>query len=234
MPLKENYFKKIVIAIDGPSASGKSTTARLVAKELGYLHLDTGAMYRAITYFILENKIDIKNIKNLNNILNDVQIKLLQVDNNLQVLLNGKNISDEIRTPLVTSNVSSISSIAEVRTLMVKEQQLIGKDGGIVCEGRDIGTVVFPNAELKIFMVASDIARAKRRLKDFSEQGFEEDVIKIADEIKKRDNLDSSREISPLKKADDAIEIDTTELTIEEQVKYIVEKAKEKINACNN
>ncbi|MEK7819295.1 MAG: (d)CMP kinase [Bacteroidota bacterium] len=232
--MKENYFKKIVIAIDGPSASGKSTTARLVAKELGYLHLDTGAMYRAITYFILENKIDIKNIKNLNNILNDVQIKLLQVDNNLQVLLNGKNISDEIRTPLVTSNVSSISSIAEVRTLMVKEQQLIGKDGGIVCEGRDIGTVVFPNAELKIFMVASDIARAKRRLKDFSEQGFEEDVIKIADEIKKRDNLDSSREISPLKKADDAIEIDTTELTIEEQVKYIVEKAKEKINACNN
>ena len=206
----------------------------MVAKELGYLHLDTGAMYRAITYFILENKIDIKNIKNLNNILNDVQIKLLQVDNNLQVLLNGKNISDEIRTPLVTSNVSSISSIAEVRTLMVKEQQLIGKDGGIVCEGRDIGTVVFPNAELKIFMVASDIARAKRRLKDFSEQGFEEDVIKIADEIKKRDNLDSSREISPLKKADDAIEIDTTELTIEEQVKYIVEKAKEKINACNN
>ena len=157
----------------------------MVAKELGYLHLDTGAMYRAITYFILENKIDIKNIKNLNNILNDVQIKLLQVDNNLQVLLNGKNISDEIRTPLVTSNVSSISSIAEVRTLMVKEQQLIGKDGGIVCEGRDIGTVVFPNAELKIFMVASDIARAKRRLKDFSEQGFEEDVIKIADEIKK-------------------------------------------------
>jgi cytidylate kinase len=216
----------LVIAIDGPAGSGKSTTARLVAKALGYLHVDTGAMYRAITLKILRRGIRPDDDRAIGGILDGTRVELQKTAEGLQVLLDGLDVSKEIRTPEVSRAVSSVSSIKEVRAVMVREQRSMGAGGGIVLEGRDIGTVVFPDADLKIFLVAKPEERARRRLEELRLQGVTSELQTILQEMRERDRLDSTRAESPLRQAEDAVEIDTTGLTVEEQVQRIVELAR--------
>lgn len=223
-------MKKIIIAIDGPAASGKSTTAKLVAERLGYLHIDTGAMYRAMALKVLQEKISPKNISAIQQLTRGTTVRLVSDQHSRAiVLLDGKEVSGEIRMPEVTAIVSAVSAIQDVRSLMVKEQREMGKSGGIVLEGRDIGTVVFPDAQLKIFMKADARKRAQRRLKEFAANSISVSLDDLEQEILERDNIDSHREHSPLKKADDAVVVDTTNLSIEEQVDVIVNKAKERM-----
>ena len=221
--------KKLVIAIDGPAASGKSTTAKLVAAQLGYLHIDTGAMYRAMTLKILRSGIDGFYSKRIEKLVEETHIALQPANGSLRILLDGEDVSEEIRSPEVTTTVSSVSSIRFVREAMVREQRLMGKHGGVVLEGRDIGTVVFPSADVKIFMVASIEARVQRRKRELDAKGQLSDARVLDKEIRQRDEKDSTRDESPLRKADDAIELDTSNMTIEEQVEFIVSKAKERL-----
>lgn len=223
-------MKKIIIAIDGPAASGKSTTAKLVAERLGYLHIDTGAMYRAMALKVLRSNISPSDSAAVARLTTTTSVRLIRTqdaEHKLRVELDGREVSDEIRLPEVTSIVSAVSIVPEVRALMVNEQRAMGSEGGIVLEGRDIGTVVFPNAELKIFMKADSRERARRRVKELEEKGVAVPLEKLEQEIIERDSIDSQRELSPLRKADDAVELDTTKLTIAEQVDFIVTKAKE-------
>ncbi|MBI2429525.1 MAG: (d)CMP kinase, partial [Ignavibacteriales bacterium] len=214
-------MKKIIIAIDGPAASGKSTTAKLVADQLGYLHIDTGAMYRAMALKVLRSKISPTDSASIARLASSTSVRLVHNSENkqkLRVELDGHEVSDEIRLPEVTNIVSPVSTVQEVRALMVKEQRAMGKEGGIVLEGRDIGTVVFPNAELKIFMKADSHERALRRKKELDAKGVAVSLDQLEQEIADRDAIDSQREISPLRKADDAVEVDTTNLAIDQQV----------------
>jgi len=212
-----------IIAIDGPAGSGKSTTAKIVAERLGYTYLDTGAMYRALTYYALENKINPADEKELAEIAEQLPLEFRRIDGGNQVFLNGQDISSQIRTPEVTKNVSEISAHLLVRQAMVAKQKEFGKNGSIVAEGRDTTTVVFPDADLKIYMDASVKERAKRRLLDLSNMGIESDLSEQEQDINRRDKFDSGREHSPLTIAEDAVVIDTTNLTIEKQVDRIVE-----------
>ncbi|MCC7431755.1 (d)CMP kinase [bacterium] len=221
--------KKILIAIDGPAASGKSTTAKLLAKKLNYSYLDTGAMYRAITLKFLEQKIDLENLKKWKKILETTEVFLDYSNGNLEVWLDKVNVTSKIRTPEINNSISEVASMAFVREKMVALQQEIGKNGGWVIDGRDIGTVVFPKAEVKIFMVASVEVRAKRRQKDYENSGLSIPFEQVVSEIKKRDEIDSNREVSPLKQAKDAIVFDTSDLSIEEQVEFLYKKILEKI-----
>jgi cytidylate kinase len=218
-------LKKISIAIDGPAASGKSTTAKLVAKKLKYLHIDTGAMYRAITLKVLDEQINLNDQEKIVQLAQASIIRLEVVDDITKVFLDGSEITQRIRTPLVSRSVSAVSSYKGVRELMVREQQKMASDGGAVLEGRDIGTVVLPKAELKIFMIASVDERARRRKKDLAMAGIESNDQDLIKEIEERDRKDSTREVSPLRKAQDAIELDTSNMTIEEQVDFILERA---------
>ena len=212
-----------VIAIDGPAGSGKSTTAKIVAERLGYTYLDTGAMYRALTYYALENKINPADEKELAEIAEQLPPEFRRIDGGNLVFLNGQDISKDIRTPEVTKNVSEISAHLLVRRAMVAKQKEFGKNGSIVAEGRDTTTVVFPDADLKIYMDASVKERAKRRLLDLSNMGIESDLSEQEQDINRRDKFDSGRQHSPLTIAEDAVVIDTTNLTIEKQVDRIVE-----------
>jgi len=212
-----------VIAIDGPAGSGKSTTAKIVAERLGYTYLDTGAMYRALTYYALENKINPADEKKLAEIAEQLPLEFRRKDGGNLVYLNGQDISSEIRTPEVTKNVSEVSAHLLVRKAMVAKQKEFGMNGSIVAEGRDTTTVVFPDADLKIYMDASVTERARRRLLDLSNMGIESDLGAQEQDICRRDEYDSGREHSPLTRAKDAEVIDTTNLTIEEQVDRIVE-----------
>ena len=212
-----------VIAIDGPAGSGKSTTAKIVAERLGFTYLDTGAMYRALTYYALENKINPADEKKLAEIAEQLPLEFRRIDGGNLVFLNGQDISKEIRTPEVTKNVSEVSAHLLVRRAMVARQKDFGKKGSIVAEGRDTTTVVFPDADLKIYMDASVKERAKRRLLDLSKMGIESDLSEQEQDINRRDEFDSGREHSPLFRAEDAVVIDTTNLTIEKQVERIVE-----------
>ncbi|MFZ1080704.1 MAG: (d)CMP kinase [Candidatus Kryptoniota bacterium] len=211
-------MRKILIAIDGPAGSGKSTTAKLVAQKLGYFYVDTGAMYRAFTLKILRSHIDLSNEKEIVKSAADSDIMFIDNDGKLNVILDGKDVTERIRSEEVTQNVSLISSYQGVRQIMVEKQREIGAKKGCVVDGRDIGTVVFPNADLKFFMTADIMERARRRQAELSASGVELPIVQVVREMKERDMKDSTRENSPLKKADDAIEIDTTNLTIEEQV----------------
>jgi cytidylate kinase len=223
----KDELKKITIAIDGPAASGKSTTAKLVAHKLGYLHIDTGAMYRAITLKALDEKIDLSDKKEIVHLAQTSTVRLEVKDGTTKVFLDGTEVTKRIRTQLVNRSVSTVSSYKGVREVMVHAQQTMAASGGVVLEGRDIGTVVLPKAELKIFMVASVEERARRRKKDLALVGIEANQDDLIKEIDARDQKDSSREASPLRKAADAIELDTSNLTIEEQVNFILERAKE-------
>lgn len=225
--------KKIIIAIDGHSSCGKSTMAKSLAQELGYIYIDSGAMYRVVTLYALRNGL-------INNGLPDTE-KLIEELKNIKItfkwdelvgknttFLNGENVEEEIRRLEVSQNVSPISTIAEVRSEMVKQQRENGKNKGIVMDGRDIGTVVFPNAELKIFMTASPEIRAQRRFDELKQKGLEVDFAEILKNVEGRDQIDSNREVSPLKKAEDALVLDNSNLTREQQLKWTLERVKEK------
>tara|TARA_B100001250_G_scaffold135829_1_gene116203 strand:- start:335 stop:1009 length:675 start_codon:yes stop_codon:yes gene_type:complete len=223
----------MIIAIDGPAASGKSTSAKLLAKELGYLYLDTGAMYRCIAFSILENKIDISNQDSLTKFLKNFEIDLKKTNNNLSFFVNGKNVTNKIRKSDVSQKVSEVSAIPIIREYMVRIQRSFTKNNSCVMEGRDIGTVVFPNAEFKFFFIASNEVRAKRRQLELESLGEKKSLVNLMHEIKKRDKFDSERGHSPLRKAFNAIEVDTTNMTIDEQVNFMISKIKLKIGKNN-
>lgn len=224
-------MKKIIIAIDGLSGCGKSTTAKSVAKALKYAYIDSGAMYRAVTLYFLNNHTNLGNIQEIRQSLELVNIDFhVNNDGSQRIFLNGLDVEDEIRGMPVTEYVSEVSKIKDVRQALVAKQRLLGANKGVVMDGRDIGTVVFPNAELKVFMSAKLEVRAARRLKELEERGQVADFDQIRDNLAKRDHLDSTRAESPLVKAADAVEIDTSDLQFEDQVARILELANEKMN----
>ena len=216
----------MIVAIDGPAATGKSTSAKEVSRELGFTHLDTGAMYRCVTLSVLRNQIILDNENALSQLLNELDIRLEKLDDELVVYLNGEDVSDEIRKAEVTSYVSTVSALSQVRNALVRIQRNIAKNQDCVVEGRDIGTIVFPDAEFKFFLVADDFVRARRRQLDLIAIGEEKSIAVLVEEIRQRDFLDSERSNSPLRKADDAIEIDTSKMTFNEQVAFMVNKVK--------
>ena len=216
----------MIVAIDGPAATGKSTSAKKVSRELGFTHLDTGAMYRCVTLSVLRNQITLGNENALSQLLNELDIRLEKLDDELVVYLNGEDVSDEIRKAEVTSYVSTVSALSQVRNALVRIQRNIAKNQDCVVEGRDIGTIVFPDAEFKFFLVADDFVRARRRQLDLIAIGEEKSIAVLVEEIRQRDFLDSERSNSPLRKADDAIEIDTSKMTFDEQVAFMVNKVK--------
>lgn len=218
-------MKNYIIALDGPAGSGKSTIAKVIAKNFGLTYLDTGAMYRMVALYILENNIDFNNVADVENILNNIKVDIIDD----KFILNGKDVSLEIRTPEVTKIVSPVSAIKAVRVKLVDLQREISKGKKVILDGRDIGTIVFPNADLKVFLVASPEERAKRRVKDYASKGITEDFETVLKDILERDHTDSTRKESPLKKAEDAIEVDTSFLNIEESVQAISNLIKEKI-----
>ncbi len=212
----------MVITIDGAAGVGKTTTAKKLARKLGFGYLDTGAMYRAVTYFFIQHQVDIESknmvISSLDTLNLDVRFP---IDRPTKIVLDGEDISEDIRKKVVTNRVSQVSAIKDVRKKMVKIQKEIVSDGNFVVEGRDIGTVVFPNAEHKFFLVADYDTRAKRRLKDFHNVNEKLDLSDIKNDLIRRDERDKNRKLSPLKKAEDAVVIDTSNCSIDEQVESI-------------
>ena len=216
-------MKKMNIAIDGPASAGKSTIAKKVAEQLGYIYLDTGAMYRTLTYAALSNEVDLQDEEALHTLLKGIRITFLTAENEMQrVFLNDEDVTDSIRSEEVTQNVSLVSSFAKVREEMVARQKSIARSGGVVMDGRDIGTVVLPDAEVKIFMTATAEKRALRRYKENIAKGMTTSLEELTEDMKRRDHLDSTRSVSPLKKAEDAIVLDSTHLEIDEVVKQIL------------
>ena len=224
-------MKQIQIAIDGPASSGKSTVAKIIAKDFNYTYLDTGAMYRAATYMALRNHLTENDVDEIVTLLETYSVSFGRSENGEQLVFVGDvDVTHPIRENEVTNNVSWVASIPEVREKLVHLQQLIAAQGGIVMDGRDIGTVVLPDAELKIFLVASVEERAERRYKENLEKGIPTDLETLKREIAERDYKDSHREVSPLKPAADSIHFDTTGIGIAEVVKFIEEKAKKIID----
>ena len=217
----------MIIAIDGPAGAGKSTIAKKVADSLGYVYIDTGAMYRAFTYELLTSSISLSDIEEINKVLEKTNIEF----KNSEIFFNNLNVTNEIRSKNVTANVSAVSAIPQVREKLVNLQRKIASESNSILDGRDIGTVVFPNAELKIFLTASVKIRALRRYNELIAKDKNIDINEIEAEIEKRDKLDSSRETSPLIKAADAIEIDTSDLSIDEVANTILKLAEE---ICEN
>lgn len=212
----------LVVAVDGPAGSGKSTISKMIAEELDLTYLDTGAMYRTITLKMMKLGLNLNDEEKIVKVLDRTKISI----ENGEFYLDGKNVNEEIRTREVSNNVSKIATIREVRENLVEKQRQISQGKRVILDGRDIGTVVFPDATVKIFLNASANKRAKRRMKDYEQKGIEVDYVTILEEILKRDSIDENRENSPLKKAYDAVEVDTTFLNIEQ----VVEKIKKIIN----
>jgi len=220
-------MKKIIIAIDGHSACGKSTTAKRVAAELNYAYIDSGAMYRAVTRYFIDHQVDPGNEEDVQNALDNIKIHFKNVDGGNATFLNNENVENQIRTMAVNNLVSEVAAVASVRKAMVRQQQEMGKSKGVVMDGRDIGTVVFPHAELKVFMTADMRVRAERRQKELKERGEVMDLEQIETNLVKRDRIDSTREESPLRQAADAVVLDTTGKTLDEQVDEVVGMARE-------
>ena len=216
----------MIVAIDGPAASGKSTTAKMVAKKLEMTYLDTGAMYRAVTLALLRSNTDLDDYDSVCQVVDELELDIYDKGSKTIVKLDGEDVSQEIRSMPVTENVSAVSAMKYVRQTMVEIQRNIGKKTSCVVEGRDIGTVVFPDAEFKIFMVADVNMRAKRRFKDLYEMGENRSLQEVMTDLKRRDEKDSTRAYSPLQKADEAIEIDTSLLSIDQQVEKIINLVK--------
>ncbi len=216
--------KQKIIAIDGYSGTGKSSTAKRVAKKLKYRYIDTGAMYRAVTLYLIRNNIPVDSVEEVEAVLDDIQLDF-RVNSKSQssyITLNGEAVEDYIRGGDVARNVSAVAAISAVRRKLVSEQRAMGEAGGVVMDGRDIGTVVFPNAELKIFMSAGLEIRAKRRLKELEEKNIEATLDEVMLNLKERDIIDSGREDSPLMKANDAIIIETDNITLDQQVEIVL------------
>lgn len=220
---------KINIAIDGPASSGKSTVAKIVAKDFGFVYTDTGAMYRSVTYLALKHHVSFSDEKALVELMESYPISFKQTESGQSVWADGQDITEAIRQPEVTNNVSEVSALSEVRAHLVKAQQKIAASGGVVMDGRDIGTTVLPDAEVKIFLVASAAERAKRRYKENQAKGIKSDFDTLKKEIEQRDYTDSHRATSPLKQAKDAVLVDTTGMTIDEVVAVVKNTAKETV-----
>lgn len=225
-------MKKIIIAIDGHSSCGKSTMAKSLAREIGYIYIDTGAMYRAVTLYCIENNLiteDGINEKALKEQLPNVRVDFQQDPETKLPLthLNGRNVEREIRTMAVSTKVSPVAALGFVREAMVRQQQLMGEQKGIVMDGRDVGTVIFPNAELKIFVTASAEIRAQRRYDELTAKGETCNYEDILKNVLERDHIDSTRAVSPLRKADDAIELDNSHMTIPEQKEWLLARFNE-------
>jgi len=237
----------IIIAIDGTAASGKSTTARALARLLGYGYLDTGAMYRAMALKIIRAGIRLspatsaasslttevapETLSQIDSLAENTSISVRNENGSVFVYLDGEDVTDLIRTQEVSSMASIVSTLPRVREVLVREQRRVGREGGVVAEGRDIGTIVFPDAELKIFMTASLEERARRRKRELLLQGVEVSLEEVERELRERDERDSSRAHSPLRKAQDAVELDTTKLTIDEQVKIVMDLVQKRISS---
>lgn len=224
-------MKKIIITIDGWSSCGKSTLAKQLAKQLGYVYIDSGAMYRAVTLYFLRNHVDWTDIKEVENALEHIFIDFRYNTHSLQteIFLNDENVEYVIRDLVIAEKVSDVAAIKEVRTFAVAQQQKMGEKKGVVMDGRDIGTTVFPDAELKIFMTADIAVRVERRFKEFYEKNPNVTIEEVKHNLEMRDYIDSHREVSPLRKAADAIEIDNTNITMEEQLKIALDLVKDKI-----
>ena len=219
-------MRRIIIAIDGYSACGKSTTAKAVAKIIGYRYIDSGAMYRAVTLYFLDQRVALTNQKEIVKALQEIRITFqISGDGITETFLNGLNVERKIRKMKISENVSQVSAIKEVRMAMVEQQRKLGKDKKIVMDGRDIGTVVFPDAELKLFLTADILVRAFRRQRELLEKDDLVDLDTIIANLQRRDEIDSHRKESPLVQAKDAIVIDTTHITIDEQVDEVVRLA---------
>ncbi|MFC4721864.1 (d)CMP kinase [Geojedonia litorea] len=231
-------MNKITIAIDGYSSTGKSTVAKQLAKALGYVYVDTGAMYRAVTLFSMQNNLISEHHFNKNELISlldkvEVSFQFNEALGYAEVYLNGANVENTVRSLEVSQFVSQIAAVSEVRQQLVKQQQQLGKNKGVVMDGRDIGTVVFPDAELKVFMTASPDTRAERRYKELLNKGEDINYDDVLENVKSRDYLDSTREDSPLIKAHDAIEIDNSNLSLEQQFQTVFKLAKAAIDMKN-
>jgi cytidylate kinase len=224
-------MKKIIIAIDGYSACGKSTTAKMVANRLGYIYIDSGAMYRAVTLYFCENHISSTNPNQVAQALANIHIQFVHnpKSEKNETYLNGLNVEEEIRKMYISGKVSEVSAISEVRKAMVYLQQQMGKKRGLVMDGRDIGTCVFPDAELKIFMTADIMIRAQRRQEELMEKNETVDIDEIIKNLQMRDHLDTTRKENPLRMAEDAYLLDNTSITIEEQIDFVISLANSKM-----
>lgn len=220
--------QNFIIAIDGFSSCGKSTVAKALAKKLNFVFVDSGAMYRAVTLYFLRNNIGFQDTEAVLTALDNIQIDLIPNTVNTQIMLNGEDVSNEIRQMEVSSNVSEVSTIKEVRQAMVAQQQKLGARRNIVMDGRDIGTTVFPDADLKIFMTASSEVRAQRRFDELSAKGEDVTMDAIKENLAHRDHIDSTREESPLRQAEDALVLDNSNLTQEEQLDFVLEQVRTK------
>uniref|UniRef100_A0A7C4U7U8 Cytidylate kinase n=1 Tax=candidate division WOR-3 bacterium TaxID=2052148 RepID=A0A7C4U7U8_UNCW3 len=219
---------KFIVAIDGTSASGKSTTATNVAKKLGWLYLDTGAMYRAIAYYVLKKKVDPHDEENVVRLLDEIDLRI-EMNNGQRTIVNGEDVTEKIRTPEIDRAVTPVCQFKKVREKMVELQRKIADNREIICEGRDMGSVVFPDAQVKVFMDASIDERAKRRLRDLQKKGINITFEEVKNDLLRRDKEDSTRSEAPLKISKGAIFIDTTNLTIEMQTALVIEEIRKKI-----
>lgn len=219
--------KKIIIAIDGKSSCGKSTIAKQLARQLDYVYVDSGAMYRAITLYFLRNNVDINDESQVKAALEEIELEFRLNDQSSQVemFLNDENVEYLIREMIVAEKVSEVAALAAVRTFAVTQQQKMGNQKGVIMDGRDIGTVVFPHAELKLFLTADNAVRVERRFRELYQKNPNITIEEVAHNIEMRDYIDANREISPLRKAADAIELDNTHLTHEEQLKKVLDLA---------
>lgn len=227
-PEVENMDNGIQIAIDGPAAAGKSTIAKITASKLGYTYIDTGAMYRALTHKALQKGVDLYNDKLLSQLLEETIIELVPTEQGQMVLLDGEDVTESIRSQEVTSNVSATAAQPKLRELMTERQRLLAKTDGVVMDGRDIGTAVLPNADLKIFMTASVEERASRRFSENASRGIHSSMEELCQDIANRDKADTERVASPLKQATDAIFLDTTAMTIDQVADTIIQHAEKR------
>lgn len=224
--MKEKTF---IIAIDGYSSCGKSTLAKTLAVKLGFTFIDTGAMYRAVTLYFLKNEVDFEDKEALERALAEIDIHIQNKNGENRLFLNGKDVSADIRQMYVSDRVSEVSALKEVREAMVRQQRELGERTNIVMDGRDIGTVVFPHADLKIFMTASPEVRTQRRYEELLQKGEKISLEEVAVNLKHRDNIDTTREVSPLKKAEDAVFLDNSKMSREEQLDFVLDLVKERM-----
>ncbi|TMA13681.1 MAG: (d)CMP kinase [Deltaproteobacteria bacterium] len=223
-------MKKLIVAIDGPAGAGKSTVAKRLAHELGYTYMDTGAMYRAFAWKVMQDEIDLEDETSLRKILSETKIDLKKDNGQLRVFLDEVDITDRIRTPVLSQMASKVSTLRAVRERMVELQRAMGREGGVVVEGRDIGTIVFPKAEVKIYLDASSQERARRRFEELKAQGKGINLKETLKEMEERDRRDQEREVAPLRKAKDAVVIDSTQLDAEGVMERIMREVRNKLS----